>query len=263
MSLPREKRSRGLNEVSALDARASGTLVSAWLPPLRPRRIRHFAETSAALAEEDRLFERVVRGESEAEASLWTAERALVAPRATRRAAGFDQAAQASAERGWPVHLRASGGCVVPQGPGILNLTLVRVSPPNSHDPASIYRALTDLVGGVVAGLGTVSLGTVAGSFCDGKYNVAVDGRKLAGTAQRWKRRVGASDTYAVLAHAVILCAADIVGSCAAIDAFRSAIGDGPPLDPSSHVNLDCLLRGVTDAEDYLATQLARRCGFG
>lgn len=50
----------------------------------------------------------------------------------------------------------------------------------------------------------------VDGAFCDGDFNLVVNGKKIAGTAQRRKRLKAPSsndeDDTAILLHAVILC---------------------------------------------------------
>ena len=89
--------------------------------------IRHFDRIADALDEEARLLALVAEGDSDFEAMLWTAGQSLVAPRSIGRLPGFERAAKESAQRGWPVALRSSGGGIVPQGPGILNLSLVHV----------------------------------------------------------------------------------------------------------------------------------------
>ena len=56
---------------------------------------------------------------------LWSPRRrALVCPASLRLKPGFETAKRNSATRGWPLHLRPTGGGAVPQGPGVLNLAL-------------------------------------------------------------------------------------------------------------------------------------------
>jgi len=85
-----------------------------------------------------------------------------------------------------PIGIRGTGGTAVPQGPGTANITLF-----TRHDSApditSFYAkmcvALQD--GFEALGLHT-TIGARPGSFCDGDYNILLDDKKLAGTAQRW-----------------------------------------------------------------------------
>jgi lipoate-protein ligase A len=93
------------------------------------------------------------------------------------------------------VQVRASGGGLVPQGAGRvepepgLARGIGRAGGPSGTD--AIYRALCDALAAALARLGVAaSPQPVEGSFCDGRFNLAVGGRKLVGTAQAW-RRVG------------------------------------------------------------------------
>ena len=195
------------------------------------------------------MLARVARCESDFEMALWTAGRSLVVPSSMAQKPLFESAASASVVRGWPVVLRPSGGGVVPQGPGILNLAVVSVADGKKcQDPVAFFQVLTDLIASTVTRVGAVSIGPVNGSFCDGKFNVAVDGRKLAGTAQRWTIRNARSHEYAVLAHATILCAADIPASCAAVEYFCGELGEPISLDPDAHINLQEVLSKDSDA---------------
>lgn len=71
---------------------------------------------------EQPLFERARRGE--AVAQLWQAPQGFVVPGSYRKFANLAAVSDAFAARGWPVWMRRSGGGLVPQGPGILNLSL-------------------------------------------------------------------------------------------------------------------------------------------
>jgi lipoate-protein ligase A len=132
-----------------------------------------------------------------------------------------------SAAAGWPVQVRASGGGLVPQGPGVWNLSLVWAAPgstPSATD--EIYRALTGALAAALARLGIVaSAQAVAGSWCDGRFNLAVEGRKLVGTAQAWRRVAGRP---VVLAHAVIVATARPDALAEAANRFEAASCGAP-----------------------------------
>jgi lipoate-protein ligase A len=89
----------------------------------------------------------------------------------------------------------------------------------------AIYRALCE---GLVAALARLGLPAapqaVSGSFCDGRFNLAVAGRKLVGTAQSWRRVAGRP---VVLAHAVIVVDADPVALTEAANDFERDLGSG------------------------------------
>lgn len=154
-----------------------------------------------------------------ASAHLWRGEPGLVVPRSCTTLPGWPAAARAHR-----ILVRTSGGGVVPQGPGVLNLSLAwRVDAGQPTGIDAIYRALCGEVAGALAQLGVVAEPqAVAGSFCDGRYNLAVAGRKLVGTAQSWRRVSGAP---VVLAHAVIVVDADPRALTESANAFERDLG--------------------------------------
>jgi lipoate-protein ligase A len=167
-------------------------------------------------------------------AHLWEAPLGLVAPRSYRRYAQLAQVQADFARHGVAVELRPSGGGVVPQGPGILNMSLAfPVSQPIGSLSDAIYRRLCAILQTALAGLGVRAAPlAVAGSFCDGRYNLAVGGRKIAGAAQYWRRR--GANGHAVLAHAVLLVDADPVAATGLANAFEAALGSGRAYDPDA-----------------------------
>ena len=169
------------------------------------------------------------RAEGTATARVWENARCLVVARADRRLPRFAEASAALAGEGWPVVVRESGGTAVPHGPGILSLSLAFRPPAGAPCTLeSTYDALCAPLEDALAALGLAcSRGEVPGAFCDGRYDLAVLGRKLAGTAQRWRAGPGgpAPERGAVLAHAVLLVDADRRELAAAIDRFYAAAG--------------------------------------
>ena len=159
-------------------------------------------------------------------AVVWSAPRGLVAPLSYRRHAGLDAACTAFAAAGWPVRLRRSGGGVVPQGPGVLSLSLAyRAGGAPGSQAEPVYAHLCTALSSALAWLGIDARPrAVHGSFCDGRFNLAVGERKIAGTAQYWRR---AGDRHAVLAHAVLLFDADTELLNAQANAFEAALGSG------------------------------------
>lgn len=137
---------------------------------------------------------------------VWRMERCLVVPAREVRLPGFAAAAVRAAAAGWPLRQRRSGGLAVPNGPGLLNLSVAFAT--HRPNPEQGYALLRDAVADTLASFGLAAAsGAVAGAFCDGAHNLVVGGRKLAGTAQRWRATGGGT---AVLAHALILVDPDI-----------------------------------------------------
>ncbi|MBN3725110.1 lipoyl protein ligase domain-containing protein [Burkholderia sp. Ac-20379] len=174
-------------------------------------------------------------------AHLWQAPPSLVVPRSYRRFDALEAARAEFAARGCPVHLRLSGGGLVPQGPGILNLSLAYpVHGTAGELSEAVYRHLCGILRDALAVLGLhTHWQAVEGAFCDGRFNLAWgppdDARKIAGTAQYWRGVKSADDAsqprYAVLAHAVLLVDADPGEINARANAFEDAIGSGRRYD--------------------------------
>ena len=167
----------------------------------------------------------------------WSAPPGLVAPLSYRRHAALATACADFDARGWPVRLRRSGGGVVPQGPGIAHLSLAYpvAGAPAEHMEAA-YRHLCGVLGAALARLGIAAhAAEVAGSFCDGRWNLAVArggaARKIAGTAQYWKR---AGDRHAVLAHALLMVDADTDALTDRANHFETALASGRSYAPDA-----------------------------
>lgn len=155
-------------------------------------------------------------------AHLWTAPVGIVVPRRYTARPGW--AAVAADARHGEVQVRASGGGLVPQGPGVWNLSLAWPAPgtvPTGTE--AIYQGLCAALAAALARLGVAcSPQAVTGSFCDGRYNLAAQGRKLAGTAQAWRRVQGVP---MVLTHAVLVVDADPVALTIRANAVETVLG--------------------------------------
>lgn len=164
-------------------------------------------------------------------ASIWQTQRSLVVPRSYRHFDAFEDARQHFAGLGWPVTVRQTGGGIVPQGPGILNLSLAYTvqGPPMQHSEPG-YQRICQLLADALRALGIETFpAAVEGSFCDGRYNLAVDRQgkpvKIAGTAQSWRRIPGSKDGHMGLVHALVLLDTDTTAVTETANAFEAALG--------------------------------------
>jgi len=187
------------------------------------------AETGADGRHDESLLEIATRHGPVA--SLWQTRRSLVVPRSYRRFDAFASACDRFAAQGWPVSIRQTGGGIVPQGPGIVNLSLAYCvqGPPMQHSEAG-YLLICRILTHVLHVLGIEAFpAAVEGSFCDGRYNLAVRWRgetvKIAGTAQSWRRVPGGGDQYVGLVHGLVLLDTDSAFLTQAANAFEEAIG--------------------------------------
>ncbi|WP_417806748.1 lipoate--protein ligase family protein [Thioclava sp.] len=179
----------------------------------------------------------IAAGRCCAAALLWSCERALVAPASLSRQPGFKRACSRANDAGWPVHLRATGGDLVPQGPDIVNLSLLFRAPPGAaFGLEDAYRQLTSPICEALSDAGiSASYGAVPGAFCDGRFNITIAGRKFAGTAQRWRPM---PDGNAVQSHALMLMRSLDGNSVATLNRFYHDCGINRAIDAGAHVGL-------------------------
>lgn len=175
------------------------------------------------LALETRLLEQAAEGG--AYAAVWECRPALVVPATYRRFERFEALCERFAAQGWPVSVRRSGGGLVPQGPGMVNLSLAWRTPARMADAMeTVYLGLCALLQEAFESFGLrAEAQAVEGSFCDGRFNLALDGRKAVGTAQYWKR--ASATEHVVLAHACVLVDADLPLLVERANAFEAQLG--------------------------------------
>jgi lipoate-protein ligase A len=166
------------------------------------------------------LLEAVAHG-APAAARLWRMTNALIVPARVASLPGFADASATSAARDWPVLVRATGGAPVAQFSGMLNIALayrIAADQPWSIDDA--YRHLAQILSGALEPLGLAAVtGEIADAFCPGRYDLSLQGRKIAGLAQRRKRAV--SGGQAILAHACLLVTGDLAEPFGALATFE------------------------------------------
>jgi lipoate-protein ligase A len=217
----------------------------------------HERPLADGMACETEWMAEAARGER-AVARLWQGTPGWVVPRRTTALPAWGLVA---ARHGPALQVRGSGGGLVPQGPGIWNLSLAwpagAATPADMH---AIYAALCDGLAAAFARLGvSATPQAVEGSFCDGRWNLAVHGRKLVGTAQAW-RRFGA--TQVVLAHALLIVGADPAELTERANALEAELGQGRPYRADALTSLAREAPQTADLEartlEVLAEQFAR-----
>ncbi|WP_375122766.1 biotin/lipoate A/B protein ligase family protein [Pseudomonas sp. LW8] len=196
---------------------------------------------SGLQAEQD-LLASVCAGDAEFGLLFWQpTDRALVMPRRLNRLPHFDHACEVSAAAGWPVLLRETGGEPVPQSAATVNIALVYAPPRSEGDLNRIetgYRRLCDPICQLLDELGgTSSVGEIDGAFCDGRFNVNLDGRKMVGTAQRWRQSQGGQRPVS-LVHGAMLMDDEREAMVAAVNRFNEACGLDQRVRAQSHIAL-------------------------
>ncbi|MCS3455251.1 lipoate-protein ligase A [Aeromonas sp. BIGb0405] len=207
------------------------------------------------LAEEQRWLRDCAR-DGQPRAHLWQAPQCLIVTRKDTRLPRYQAACEQLAREGWPVHVRDSGGTAVPHGSGILNLSLLL--PRTAADLAHYYRLLGAPLLALLGEHGLEgSYDFVPGSFCDGQYNLVIEGRKVTGTAQRWLAP-GQDHGGAVLAQAMLLVAGDVnEGTRMASRFYELAGGELRFLPDTSTTLAHCI--GWRGSEEQLVAQVRRR----
>ncbi|AMB83927.1 lipoate--protein ligase [Pseudomonas agarici] len=196
----------------------------------------------AGLRAEQDLLAAVCAGEQEGGLLFWRpTDRALVVPRRLSRLPGFAPAGDVLAASGWPVLLRETGGEPVPQSASTVNIALVYAPPRSEGDQNRIETGYLRLCRPICDGLdelgGTASLGEIDGAFCDGRYNVNLNGRKLVGTAQRWRQSRGGTRPVGLI-HGAMLIDDERDSMIAAVNRFNQACGLASRVRASSHIAL-------------------------
>ena len=196
----------------------------------------------AGLQAEQDLLATVCAGDQDFGLLFWQpSDRALVMPRRLSRLPEFEAACQASAENGWPVLLRETGGEPVPQSAATVNIALVYAPPRSEGDHGRIetaYRRLCDPICTLLTELGgNASLGEVEGAFCDGRFNVNLDGRKMVGTAQRWRQSKGGQRPVG-LVHGALLLDDERESMVQAVNRFNEVCGLDQRVRAQSHIAL-------------------------
>ena len=196
----------------------------------------------AGLKAEQDLLASVCAGELQAAVLFWQpTDRALVMPRRLSRLPGFAQASVELAASGWPILLRETGGEPVPQSASTVNIALVYAPLPSEGDHGRIemaYRRLCEPICDLLTELGgTASLGEVEGAFCDGRFNVNLNARKLVGTAQRWRQSKGGQRPVG-LVHGALLVDNERESMVAAVNRFNEACGLEQRVRAQSHIAL-------------------------
>lgn len=214
---------------------------------------------AAGIDLEDALLAQVLQTGDSA-LRLWTPrDSALVVPAKLTHAPHYAAARDVLATHGLPLLVRGSGGDVVLQAPGTVNVELVLALEADAAKRLGVTGAYGLICAPLVDWLRSLRLdagtGAVAGAFCDGRFNVTIAGRKLAGTAQRW--RAGRGGRQALLAHAVILDHIDVPAMAATINRFYALCALERRCLPASHVTLAAALGSGWDAAARLAA-LAR-----
>lgn len=176
---------------------------------------------------------------------VWRSRRALLVTRQDTHLPGFRESSDQMAAAGWPVVLRKSGGGVCPVGPGTVQAATIEPAVPGTTMNAK-YEALTELIQCTLHFYGVIArTGPVAGAYCSGGYDLAVQGKKIAGMSQHWFRNRGGIRCVVTAASINVEEAPDVLAD--AVNRFYSNVGGSMRCQAASLTSVQ--LSGGDDVE--------------
>jgi lipoate-protein ligase A len=154
---------------------------------------------------ETQLIAQIQAGELKQCLMLWQAKEATLVLPAGKKWLASDELKAGLLADGWHLQARKTGGAPVPQCPGIINLShLYLWSDDTPYSITQAYENLCTVLHGFFTQFNLISLAHATEfSYCDGDYNINLNGKKIVGTAQRVILKKGGGKI--VLAQAFIL----------------------------------------------------------
>ncbi len=136
---------------------------------------------------------------------------------------------------------------LTPQFSGMLNLSMSFTLKDDERNIAAAYGRLTQPIIAFLKDEFAIDsyASSIAGAFCDGAHNVAIDGRKLAGTAQRWRLMTQTPDRPSVtrvLGHIAVVCSGDLDSALDAVNGFYRAAKMDREVVRDAHISLHELI---------------------
>lgn len=150
-----------------------------------------------SFALDDTLCESVGSGLSPAVARLWVHRQTVMLGIQDTRLPFFHEALSVLEQAGFRYIVRNSGGLAVVLDSGVLNLSLIFSEKERLLSIDEPFQAMADFITRLLADRGVVcTAGEVSGSYCPGRYDLSIGGRKFAGISQRRVRKGVAVQIY-------------------------------------------------------------------
>lgn len=182
---------------------------------------------------------------------FWPTDPAVFLGMVDTKLANLAAAARFLNESNFTPIIRPAGGLAVVSGPGIINFTLLI----NADDRIKIddgFEIMVELLNRVVAPFGfVVETGEIETSYCPGKYDVSINGTKIAGLAQR---RIGnAVGVYVYLSlTGPQMERGELIREFYKIgEAEKDERQRFPVVDPQSMSNIDKFIPAFADEETF------------
>lgn len=142
---------------------------------------------SNAFDKEAELLKHVQSGNLQQALLLWQpGDKTVVLPASKKWLANPELVSQLEQDN-WHILPRRTGGAPVPQTSGVINLSHIYRAQSDSKDLIKQgYESLCDVLKHFFSGFNLeAETHATPHSYCDGDYNVNLDGKKIIGTAQR------------------------------------------------------------------------------
>lgn len=159
---------------------------------------------------------------------------------------------------GLPVYERIAGGTAVILDEQCVSFAVAKPC----RDLTTIHRNFHELTAGVRFGLARFGLnaefGAAAGSFCEGDYDLVVDGLKIAGVAQALRRGF-------TLVSGMVLVKQNPAPVTDLLNEFYAAAGGEPDLIPDNVTNMEQLLGrpvSISEVEQAITEGFAEAHGL-
>ncbi len=215
-------------------------------------------EAQALFDKEHQLIEQVKSNQLEQVLLLWQAKQPTLVLPAGKKWAVSEELVDTLSKLGWQLTARKTGGAPVPQLPGIINLShIYTCSDDKPYDIKTAYMQLCNILSEFFRTLGiNVDVHATPNSYCDGDYNLNINGQKIVGTAQRVLLKKDGGRV--VLSQACIIIDADVerivepVIVCNRICHYPAQIEANVHTSLFNHMterpNVDFLFQRLTDA---------------
>jgi octanoyl-[GcvH]:protein N-octanoyltransferase len=137
---------------------------------------------------QDEWLSHQVQSEGDAIVHFWRCDVALVIGQRDRQMPGIDRAVVDLANEWIPVLVRQSGGAAVPLDEGVLNVSFVF---PNDSARFAIdddFHFASEVMTKSILQLtpdADIRVGEISGSYCPGRIDLSIGGRKFCGISQR------------------------------------------------------------------------------
>ncbi|BBM67212.1 lipoate--protein ligase A [Vibrio alfacsensis] len=167
-------------------------------------------EVADVFNKEDELIKLVQTDQLSQALLLWQVKSPTLVLPAGKKWPESEELKQALERANWKLFSRKTGGAPVPQVPGIVNLSHIYLWPEGqAYDIKKAYLSLCSVLTTFFKQLGVdVDVHATANSYCDGDYNLNINGQKVVGTAQRVLLKKGGEKV--ILAQACILIDANV-----------------------------------------------------